>query len=453
MRKLLFALTIVSACAGPAYADDSSLTLYGILDAGILTVDHSANFNNGGFVTGVPPFGTQWNQGATSRATGIMNGGESQTRWGIRGSEDMGNGLKAFFNLESAINLNNGQLSTSAVSQGNLRTGVSGAADTSLNGQLFGRAAYVGISGSTWGAISGGRVTSLQLDVIGRYDPVNAQMFSPINFSGAYGGGGATDNSRVDNAIKYTGKWDAFNLGLVHKFGGVAGASSAEQVNEINIGWEQGAFGIQAGYEMANDTTLEDNNGTVVGGVLTPYPAGTLGVTWVNTRSEMLVGKWDVTSALSLKAGYEREEYSNPSNPAADLAQTSLYGFGIAHASVTAFTGTPDKVLNDWWVGANYDFTGAWRGSIGYYHIDQNDYSAGNTAASAAGKLAGTDEYFSLLLEYRLSKRTNLYAATMYNKKSGGVANAVNGTTIPTLMTPTGITAYTAIGMGIRHVF
>jgi predicted porin len=382
-----------------------------------------------------------------------MNGGESQTRWGIRGSEDMGNGMKAFFNLESAIVLPNGALGTSAVAQANLRTGVSGAADTSLNGQLFGRAAYAGISSESWGAISGGRVTSLQLDVIGRYDPVNAQEFSPINFSGAYGGGGATDNSRVDNAIKYVGKWDAFNVGLVHKFGGIAGSNTAETVNEANIGWEQGPFGIQVAYEMANDTTLEDNNGTLVSGVLTPYPAGSLGVTWIDTRSEMIVGKWDVTSTFSVKAGYEREEYMNPSNPAADLAQTSIYGYGIAHASVTAFTGTPDKVLNDYWIGGNYDFTGALRGSIAWYHIHQNDYSAGSTAAASLGKLAGNDDYYSALLEYKLSKRTNLYGAIMFNKKSGGVANAVNGSTIPTLMTPTGVDSYTAIGAGIRHIF
>jgi predicted porin len=446
MKKSLLALAVMGACTGMARADDSTLTLYGVLDAGILTVDHSANFNSGGFVTGVPPYGTGSNLGAVSRATGIMNGGESATRWGIRGSEDMGNGMKAFFQLESGISLPNGTVATSALAQANLRNGVSGAADTSLNGQLFGRGAFVGISGSEWGAISGGRVTSLQLDLIGRYDPVNAQEFSPINFSGTYGGGGVTDNSRVDNALKYVAKWDAFNIGLVHKFGGIAGSNNAETVNEANIGWEQGAFGIQAAYEMANDTTKLDNNG--ISGV--PYAAGGVGVTWLDTRSWMLTGRWDVTSALSFKAGYEREEYMNPSNPASDLSQTSIYGYGIAHTSVTPFTGTPDEVLNVYWIGGNYDFTPSWRFSLGYYHVHQNDYSGGSAAASALGKLAGNDDYYSGMLEYKLSKRTNLYGALLHNNKTGGVANAVNGAAIGA---STGVTSYTALGVGLRHVF
>lgn len=455
MKKSLIALAVLGACTGTAYADDS-LTLYGILDAGILTVDHSADFNGGGFVTGTPPYGTGSNLGATSRATGIMNGGESATRWGIRGSEDMGNGTKAFFQLESGINLANGTLATSALGQSNTREGVSGAADTSLNGQLFGRGAFVGLSGTGWGALSGGRVTSLQLDMIGKYDPVNAQEFSPINFSGSYGGGGVTDNARVDNALKYVGKWDAFNLGLVHKFGGVAGCTTCETVNEVNAGWEQGQFGIQVAYTMADDTTKLDNNGTVAGGVVTPYAAGAVGVTWVNTRSWMAALKWDVTSAASIKGGYEHYDIGNPSNPTVDATQTSIYGYGIAHTSLSPLVaGGPDAIYNVWFIGGNYDFTGAWRGSIGYYHVNQNDYSDGSASASNSGKLAGTQENTSAMLEYKLSKRTNLYGAIMFTKYNGGIANANNGSAVSgvTGFGSTGVTSYTAIGFGARHVF
>jgi predicted porin len=450
MKKSLIALAVLGACGGTAYADDSTLTLYGIIDAGVLTVNHGTNFNGGGFVTGAPIFGTGSNLGQVNRSTGMMNGGESATRWGIRGSEDMGNGMKAFFQLESGINAANGTLATSALAQANLRTGASGAADTSLNGQLFGRSAYGGISGSTWGALAIGRVTSLQLDTIGGYDPVNAQEFSPINFSGQYGGGGVTDNSRVDNALKYSGKWDAFNFNLVHKFGGIAGASSAQQVNEVRAGWEQGPFGVQASYEMANDTTKLDNNGLTVGGVLTPYPAGTVGVTWVDIRSWMLAAKWQATEAFSVKALYERMQIGAPSNPAVDLAQTAIFGYGIAHASVTAFTGFPDQVYNVYVLGGNYDFTGAWRGSLGYYHVTQNDFSNGSGTAGNASKKSGDDNYVSGMVEYKFSKRTNLYLAGMYNKKSGGIAAGVNGTTIGA---STGVTSYTGLGIGLRHVF
>jgi predicted porin len=375
----------------------------------------------------------------------LINGGESATRWGIRGSEDMGNGMKAFFQMESGVSLLNGSVATSALTN-TIRTGASGAADTSLEGQLFGRAAFLGISGADWGALSGGRVTSLQLDVIGRYDPVNAQLFSPISFSGQYGGGGVTDNSRVDNALKYVAKWDAFNIGLVHKFGGIAGNNNAETVNEANIGWEQGPFGIQAGYEMANDTTKLDNNGAAGA----PYAGGGIGVTWVDIRSWMVAGKWDVTSQFSLKAVYERMQIMGPSNPASDLAQTAIYGLPIAHTSVTAFTGFPDQVYNVYVIGGNYDFSPAWRLSLGYYHVHQNDFSAGSVTAGNSSKLAGDDNYFSGMLEYKFSKRTNAYAAFMHDTKSGGVANGVNGTTIGA---STGVTSYTGLGIGLRHIF
>jgi predicted porin len=140
----------------------------------------------------------------------------------------------------------------------------------------------------------------------------------------------------------------------------------------------------------------------------------------------------------------------NPSNPTSDLAQTSIFGYGIAHASVTPFTGTPNEILNVYWIGGNYDFTPAWRFSLGYYHVNQNDYSGGSAATSALGKLAGNDDYYSGMLEYKLSKRTNLYGALLHNNKTGGVANAVNGAAIGV---STGVTSYTALGIGVRHVF
>src|SRR5580698_5541440 len=111
MKKTLIALAVLGACSGTAYAEDSTLTLYGVLDVGILTVDHGTNLNSQ-FVTGGPPYGTGSNLGEVSRVTGVMNGGESATRWGIRGSEDMGNGMKAFFQLESGVSLTNGSVAT-----------------------------------------------------------------------------------------------------------------------------------------------------------------------------------------------------------------------------------------------------------------------------------------------------------------------------------------------------
>ncbi len=224
MKKSLVALAALTAVSGLAQAD---VTLYGILDVGVASETHSGDFSPT-FVTGVVPTGSPAQHLGTS--VGMMNGGEKQTRWGVKGSEDLGNGNKAFFQLESAFSVGTGSLGTSALA-GSCQPKPAGSnlcgtpstnmiADTSLNNHLFGRNAFVGLSNTEYGAVTFGRQNSLDLDVItstaGGYDPVNAQMFSPINFSGFYGGGGATDSARVDNALKYSNKFYGVDLNAMY---------------------------------------------------------------------------------------------------------------------------------------------------------------------------------------------------------------------------------------------
>ncbi len=424
MKKSLFALAALGAVAGTAQAD---VTLYGILDVGVAELTHAGNFSPN-FVTGAVPTAGPYVKAGT--AVGMMNGGESQTRWGIKGSEDLGNGNKAFFQLESAINLGSGTLATSGLAGAG--TGPSGAtpttamvADTSLNGQLFGRNAFVGLSNVDFGAVTLGRQNSLQLDIIGSvsggYDPVNAQMFSPINFSGFYGGGGETDNARVDNAVKYAKKFGDFNLNALYGFGGMAGNSSARSNTQFNLGYELNRFGAQLAYQNAKDTT----------GINPMAAANTVSVQFVDLTSYMAVLRYQVIDPLTLKAGYERVEISAPSNYAADQTMPQIYGYTIGTRS--AFTG-PQKNVNVYWVGGNYQFTPALKLSVGYYDADTPAF--GTTAS-------GTDKYSSVLVDYDLSKRTNLYGGWMHDKKSGSSI-------------PGGLGAsdtYDTYGVGIRHKF
>lgn len=413
MKKSLLAMVALSAVAGVAQAD---VTLYGVLDVGIATLTNAGDFSPT-FVTGAVPIGVSPQKIGT--VTGMMNGGESQTRWGIKGSEDLGNGNKAFFKMESAFSLANGSLATSALA-GSTGTRAM-VADTSLNGQMFNRMALVGLSNNELGALSFGRQYSLQLDIIGGgYDPVNAQMFSPINFSGAYGGGGTTDNSRVDNAVKYSKKFGNFNLNALYGFGGIAGNDSARGVAQINAGYEGDRLGVQLAAQNAKDTTNISGNAA----------PNTVNVRFVDTTSYMLVAKYKVTDPLSLKAGYEREQYSAPSNYGIDSAMTTIYSYNIG--TRTEFTG-PDQNINVYWVGANYQFTPAVLGSIAYY--DAETPSWGKNAS-------GSDKYTSAMVEYYLSKRTNLYAAYMHDEKSGTSAAAAP---LPH--------SFDTYGVGIRHMF
>ncbi|WP_240655869.1 porin, partial [Paraburkholderia phosphatilytica] len=130
--------------AGAAHAQ-SSVTLYGVLDNSIQYVS-----NVGGH--------SLWNM-----AAGNLQG----NRFGLKGTEDLGGGLKAIFQLENGFNPNTGSLG-----QG---------------GRMFGRQAYVGLSGDQWGTVTLGR----------QYDPV-VDLVQPLTADN-YWGSTFTTAGDVDN--------------------------------------------------------------------------------------------------------------------------------------------------------------------------------------------------------------------------------------------------------------
>ena len=437
MKKSLIAVAILGAFAGSAQAEvvvnsaQSQLELYGVLDLGVAQMTNAGNFSSQ-FVTGANPTGSNSRIGTVR---GMMNGGESQSRWGIKGSEDLGDGNKAFFQLESAFSLGTGSLATSGLGGGGTIGGVNNRAmiaDTALNGQLFNRMALIGLSNVDLGAVTLGRQYSLQLDIIGSvgggYDPVNAQMFSPINFSGSYGGGGATDNSRVDNAIKYAKKIGNFNVNALYGMGGMANSSSARSNAQFNVGYEADTFGVQAAMQQANDTT-----GLGAGGA-----PGTVTATFQNLTSYMLAGRVQVMEPLTLKAGYERMQISAPSNFAADQGITQIYGYNLSGAA-GAFSG--QKNINVYWLGANYQVSSAVKASVAFYDAKTPTYTGSGSIAGAVGD----DKYYSAMVEYNMSKRTNLYAAFMLDKKSGGLLVSATG--------PGSIATFNTYGVGARVKF
>jgi predicted porin len=433
MKKSLIAVAVLSSFAGVAHADvnlvgggTSSVSLYGILDVGVAQMTNAGNFGPN-FVTGANPTGSNARIGTTR---GMMNGGES--RWGIKGSEDLGDGNRAFFQLESAFSLPSGNLATSGLGGGGGATNRNMIADTALNGQLFNRNAFVGLSNTDLGAISFGRQNSLQLDIIGSvgggYDPVNAQMFSPINFSGSYGGGGTTDNSRVDNAIKYAKKMGSFNVNAMYGMGGVAGATSARSNAQLNAGYEADDFGVQLAMQQANDTTNLSANAA----------PNTVNAQFVNLTSYMAALRYRVMEPLTLKAGYERMQISAPSSYATDALMTNIYSYNIGTPS--AFTG--QKNVNVYWLGANYQVSSDIKLSAAFYDAKTPAYVGSGSGPAGS---TGDDRYYSAMVDYNLSKKTNLYAAIMLDKKSGGIIVATTG--------PGSISTFNTYGVGARVKF
>ena len=441
MKKTLLVALSLGAVSGVAHAE---VSLYGVLDLGVAQMTNAGNFSPT-FVTGAVPTGANPLSSRIGTVRGMMNGGESQSRWGIKGSEDLGNGNKAFFQLESAFSLGNGTLATSGLAGGgNQPGGINNGnmiADTALNGQLFNRMALIGLSSNDLGAVTFGRQYSLQLDIIGTaggtahtgtgggYDPVNAQMFSPINFSGSSGGGGATDNSRVDNAVKYAKKFGNFNVNAMYGFGGMAGNNAARSNTQLNAGYEAEKFGVQAVVQNAKDTTNISTN---------PAP-NTVNAQFLNLTSYMLAGRLEVADPLTLKAGFERMQLTAPGDPTGDLAMTQIYQYNIGTATVFP---NAQKNINVVWLGANYWITPAIKASVGYYDVMTPAWGSGT-----GGNADATDRYTSAMLEYNLSKNTNLYAAFMLDRKGGGAVYTASGTGAGA------INSFNTYGAGVRVKF
>ncbi len=409
MKKSLLALAALASVASVAHAQDG-IQLYGVLDAGVVQATNAADISPT-FVTGLVPTGSSAKAADRGTVLGMMNGGESATRWGIKGSEDLGSGRKVSFTLESGFSIGNGTLAQAGLAGSS--TNLS-AADTSLNGQLFGRQAHLDLSDATYGTLQIGRVYNLQADIVaGGYDPVDFQMFSPIAFSGFYGGGGTTDNFRIDNSLKYIKNYGNYTFKYLHSFGGVSNSYNARSSDQATLGYENARFGLQGGYQYTHDvselavpgTLLSSAVSTGVSGV--PIP-NAVAVTYNDLRSYILAGKYNFNQKLTVKGGYEFVQYLPPSNFAADQQLTSIYTYTVASS-----TAGVAKQYNVYWLGADYNLSERIKLSGGYYWVT---LQAGGTSGD------GYDKYASVAAEYYLSKRTNFYAAVMNDTKQGAAA-------------------------------
>ena len=188
MKKTLLAAALVAGFAGVAHAE-SSVTLYGLVDAGYGYQSTQSKYS-GQFFEGEHGKVTKRNYGF--QGGGVMNG----NRWGLKGTEDLGNGTSAIFVLESGFNVGNGEHS-----QGD---------------KLFGRQAYVGLSGESWGTFTLGRQYNAGDAFVAPVDPFGTGG----GLAGAHNIFGDSLSDRYDNVIKYVSpnfSGFQFGLGVFHK--------------------------------------------------------------------------------------------------------------------------------------------------------------------------------------------------------------------------------------------
>jgi general bacterial porin, GBP family len=405
MQKSLSALSALATLSSAAQADIGlskdgvDLELYGILDAGVGTLEHSYG-PSPVFASTVNPYNLNSSPNSFS---GVYSGGISMSRWGIRGEADLGLGMKAFFRLEGAIDVNSGLISNNGLSIYNDINGLKTANGASaINGQFFSRAEYVGFSHPVFGSIQVGRTTNFSLDQVFDYDPVQAALlYSPLGFSGGIGGGlGATEYSRLDNSLKYENKIGPINLGLQYKFKGSDADQDAGSAYVAMLGYSDGPLSVKGTYSKTTNTVAY---ATEYSNVVAPDS----NLQIEDTTGYMLSALYKIADGATVKAGWEYLTITAPSN----LNLTNIvdyYGLILPNPAANASVKQNFGVA---WVGGDYRFTRAFDLGIGYYNI--------NTDNSPEVGKEYRAEACSVLADYNLSRSFDTYVGAMLMSYSG----------------------------------
>ncbi len=140
-----------------------------------LTTAFTASAQNAVTVYGIADLYLQYGQGSTGSQLSVQSGGVSGSRLGFKGTEDLGSGLSAQFQLEMGINADTGSLG-----QGGL---------------AWGRQAWVGLNQSGLGSLNLGRQNIPQYVVLDTFDPYGTGAGS------AASSGIVSTTSRANNSI------------------------------------------------------------------------------------------------------------------------------------------------------------------------------------------------------------------------------------------------------------
>ncbi len=413
-----------SASAATLFADGNGrLEVYGILDVGLGYLEHSY-----GASEVLASTVNSYNLNSSPHSfTGLYTGGASMSRLGLQGEFNFGSGRQAFFRLESAINVTTGVLSNNGQAiYDNIQRLHSANSASAINGQAFARAAYLGASDPAWGSLELGRVVNFSLDQTARYDPLQAALlYSPIGYSGGIGGGlGATENSRLDEGVRYENAVGPVRFGAEYKFAGDQAAQSAGHGWVGMLAFTHGGFSAEGTFsEMTNAVTWPVQYSNVV----PPDP----NVQVENTRGYMLTLLY-VAGNATAKVGWEDISMSAPSNR--NLTIQWYYGLRLPKPSVNA---SGEQFLDLYWLGGEYRFTPRLSLEAAFYAIDTYNRPELGKAYWA--------QACSLLADYQFTRGFDAYLGIMVMEYRGAG-----------LTRHTPVDAYSSNGMygvGVRYRF
>jgi len=219
-RTIISAILLLAAAGASA---QSGVSIYGNLDAGVSS------------------FGNERGGSSSKVDTGIY----LPNRFGFRGSEDLGAGMRAIFLLESGFNVDDGALKRSNT--------------------LFSRAAWVGL------ATAGGTVTLGHMpDFMYEYLRVSSNGGAKsLYFSHPGNLDNLANQFQIDNAIKYeTPSIGGFTLGLMNGFGEQAGDASKGRSYSLGLRYADAGLRAAAAYTVSNNRALNLGAGLGIGKLL-----------------------------------------------------------------------------------------------------------------------------------------------------------------------------------------
>ena len=402
-------------CAGLAQAQTTnSVTLYGLVDVGVTSVSGL----KGGTVTQL--------------ASGIMEG----SRWGLKGNEDLGDGYKAIFTLESRFEADTGALGSRPISGSQLSDRFSQASllglpsallpavsavdsllaaqfGVNVTGNAFDRQAYVGLV-TPFGAILAGRQYTPGYETFAAYDITNTQSAlsagQTVQFPGIF-------EIRTPNALAYRIVKDGISGSLMYAPGEVAGDNSKGRLLGVNANYKTSMFSVGLGYNTKNNELGEKSlTATVLG-------------------ASMTFGNSKISSVVSKMT----DDHPNGLSAIAP-ALTSAVGATAAAMVQTAFIEAMKQDGTLFHIGYQY-VTGPNTVSVAYSKYDDKRKADADTAS------------YGVAYSYALSKRTDLNVVAVHFNNTGLAQSAPGGNGYLGGVTASAGTDSNGYAFGIRHRF
>lgn len=377
MKKTLLAAALMAGFAGVAHAE-TSVTLYGILDGGIGYQQVKGSDAAGDF---------------KYKKTGLINGVQSGNRWGLKGSEDLGDGLRAVFQLESGFDLADGR--------------------SAQGGRLFGRQATLGLAGDSWGQLDFGRQTNIASKYLpGVADPFGGG-FGQANIGTSFT---SANTVRYDNLITYqTPNFSGFQFGVGYSFN-VNGKQNFKRDGDRNDG---NTNAITTGLRYANGP---------IGLALTYDQFKLRGQDLPVYTDDVTVKQWNIGGSYDFEVVKAHLAFGQTRN---GFYVSEAFG-GVGGLDGGTFANYDGLKVNSYLVGLSAP-VGA--GTV------MASWQMGDLRAAPNGTPDDEEfkkqQVYSLGYSHPISKRTNVYAIGSYAKNALFQRDAKS----------------TLLGVGLRHQF